>query len=95
MPLQFGRASRSQRGGVWRASGEAFFDEDSVWEDNTEFDFEKPLRLHAIYDLQNTGKIWTFALDRASGSNAMFSISNSEFEILLQEYLKINPCIIE
>jgi hypothetical protein len=91
--------------GVWRASGEAFYDESRVWEDktypfrfrltNTEFNFEKPLRLHDIYDLQNTGKIWTFALDRASGSNAMFSISDGEFQILLQEYLKINPFTIK
>ncbi len=96
---------RKELRGVWRASGEAFFDKGRVWEDkiypfrfrltNTEFDFERPLRLHDIYDLQNTGKIWTFALDRASGSNAMFSISDSEFQILLQEYLKINPFTIK
>lgn len=96
---------RKELRGVWQASGEAFYDEGRVWEDktypfrfrlaNTEFDFEKPLRLHDIYDLQNTGKIWTFALDRASGSNAMFSISDGEFQILLQEYLKINPFTIK
>jgi hypothetical protein len=96
---------RKELRGVWRASGEAFYDENRVWKDktypfrfrltNTEFDFERPLRLHDIYDLQNTGKIWTFALDRASGSNAMFSISDCEFEILLQEYLKINPFTIK
>lgn len=91
--------------GIWQASGEAFYDENPVWQDkvypfrfrltNSEFNFEKPLRLHDIYDLQNDGKIWTFALNRASGSNAMFSISNSEFEVLLQEYLKINPFTIK
>lgn len=37
------------------------------------------------------GKIWTWALQRASGTNAMFSISNKEFEVLLDEYMKINP----
>ncbi|HVI39400.1 MAG TPA: EVE domain-containing protein [Anaerovoracaceae bacterium] len=87
--------------GIWKASGEPFYDETPVWEDkiypfrfrlsSTEFSFDNPLRLHDIYDLQNMGKIWTFALNRASGSNAMFSISNTEFQILLQEYLKINP----
>ena len=91
--------------GIWQASGEAFYDESPVWKDkvypfrfrltNTKFNFEKSLRLHDIYDLQNIGKIWTFALNRASGSNAMFSISNSEFEVLLQEYLKINPFTIK
>lgn len=90
--------------GIWKATGQAFYDERQVWEDklypfrfrlsSTEYSFEKPLRLHDIYDLQNTGKIWTFSLNRASGANAMFSISNSEFEILLQEYLKINPFTI-
>ncbi len=90
--------------GVWKAEGEAFYDETTVWEDkkypfrfrisSTEFSFEKPLRLHDIYDLQNMGKIWTFALNRASGTNAMFSISDEEFQILLQEYLKINPFTI-
>jgi len=48
------RIDRKELRGVWRASGEAFFDEDRVWEDkiypfrfrltNTEFDFERPLR---------------------------------------------------
>ncbi|OQB12603.1 MAG: hypothetical protein BWY15_02166 [Firmicutes bacterium ADurb.Bin193] len=90
--------------GIWRAEGEAFYDETIVWEDkiypfrfrlnSTEYSFEKPLRLHDIYDLQNTGKIWTFALNRASGTNAMFSISDGEFQILMQEYLKINPFTI-
>lgn len=90
--------------GIWKAEGEAFYDENVVWGDklypfrfrlrSTEFSFEKPLRLHDIYDLQNTGKIWTFALKRASGTNAMFSISDVEFQILLQEYLKNNPFTI-
>lgn len=90
--------------GIWKAEGDAFFDESTVWEDkkypfrfrlrSTEFNFENPLRLHDIYDLQNMGKIWTFALNRASGTNAMFSISDGEFQILLQEYLKVNPFTI-
>lgn len=90
--------------GIWKADGVAFYDEAIVWDDkiypfrfrlsSTEFSFDKPLRLHDIYDLQNMGKIWTFALNRASGTNAMFSISDNEFQILLQEYLKINPFTI-
>jgi hypothetical protein len=87
--------------GIWRATGQPFYDTTKVWEDkaypfryrleSTEFNFEKPLRKNDILDLQNAGKIWTFALQRASGSNAMFSISNAECEIILQEYLKTNP----
>jgi|GEM_PF-931571 len=91
--------------GVWKAVGEPFYDDTPVWEDKkypfrcridvTKFSFKNPLKLNDIYDLRNAGKVWTFALNRASGTNVMFSISNVEFEILLQEYLKINPFDIE
>ena len=37
------------------------------------------------------GKIWTWALERTTGANAMFSISNEEFLTLLTEFVKINP----
>jgi hypothetical protein len=87
--------------GIWEAVGQSFYDETPVWEDktypfrfrleSTQYSFQKPLRLNDIFDLRNAGKIWTFALNRASGTNAMFSISDAEFDILLQEYLKINP----
>lgn len=90
--------------GIWRAIGQPFYDITPVWKDklypfrfrleSTEYSFEKPLRLNDIFDLRNSGKIWTFALNRASGTNAMFSISNTEFDILLQEYLKTNPFTI-
>lgn len=87
--------------GVWRAVGSPFCDRTPVWEDklypfrlrfdSTQFSFSNPLKLNDIYDLRNAGKIWTFALNRSSGTNAMFSISNEEFQILLMEYIKINP----
>ncbi len=87
--------------GIWTAVGQPFYDDTPVWSEkiypfrfrleSTKFSFEKPLRLNDIFDLRNSGKIWTFALNRASGTNAMFSISNLEFDIILQEYLKINP----
>ena len=90
--------------GIWRAVGSPFYDQTSVWDEkiypyrfrieSTEYGFKKPLRLNDIYDLRNSGKIWTFALNRASGANAMFSISNFELDILLKEYLKINPFTI-
>ena len=91
--------------GVWKAVGEPFYEDLRVWEDKiypyrfriecTEFSFETPLRLNDISDLKNSGKLWTWALSRASGTNAMFSISNSEFDILFQEYLKMNPFTIK
>lgn len=87
--------------GLWQAEGRPFYDETSVWTDRvypfrckikcSPYYFEKPLKLNDISDLRNSGKLWTWALQRASGSNAMFSISNKEFEILLNEYMKINP----
>lgn len=87
--------------GLWQAEGRPFFDTTSVWADRiypfrckikcTRYSFQNYLRLNDINDLRSNGRIWTWALQRASGSNAMFSISNHEFDILLNEYLKINP----
>ena len=87
--------------GVWRAIGQAFYDETEIWAEktypfrfrleSTEFSFESPLKLKDIHDLRNAGRLWTFALQRASGSNAMFAISNAEFDAVLQEFLKVNP----
>ena len=87
--------------GVWRADGAPFYDETPVWSDRiypfrcriktSEYCFEKSLMLNDINDLRNNNKIWTWALQRASGTNAMFSISNYEFETIINEFLKINP----
>lgn len=87
--------------GVWRADGFPFYDQTQVWTDRvypfrcrikpSEFCFENPLKLNDINDLRNNGKIWTWSLQRASGSNSMFSMSDYEFHIIISEYLKINP----
>lgn len=87
--------------GVWQAEGLPFYDDSVVWPEKiyplrckikcSKYHFERPLTLNDINDLRNSGKIWTWALQRASGSNSMFSISDFEFEILLKEYMKINP----
>lgn len=87
--------------GLWQAEGRPFYDETLVWTDRiypfrckikcSSYNFESSLKLNDINDLRNTGKLWTWALQRASGANAMFSMSNKEFEILLDEYMKINP----
>lgn len=91
--------------GVWQADGNPYYDESAIWEDRiypfrckikcSKYNFKKALNLNDINDLRNTGKIWTWALQRASGSNSMFSISNDEFEVLLNEYMKINPFSME
>ena len=55
------------------------------------YNFSNYLSLNDINDLRNSGKIWTWSFQRASGTNSMFSISDYEFRILLNEYMKINP----
>ena len=87
--------------GVWQADGEPFYEESAVWPDKTypfrckikcsDYNFKTPLKLNDINDLINCGKIWTWALQRASGSNSMFSISNTEFDVILEEFMKLNP----
>ncbi len=87
--------------GLWQADGKPFYDNAPIWTDRiypfrckikyASYNFEHALKLNDINDLRNSGKLWTWALQRTSGSNAMFSISNNEFEILLDEYMKINP----
>ena len=99
--LLFYRTDTSALYGVWQAEGTPFYDETQVWPDkiypyrvrfrSTDFGFTEPLKLHDIYDLQNEGKISSFALKRASGTNAMFSLSDVEYGVLLNEYFKINP----
>lgn len=88
--------------GVWQADGRGFYDEEIVWEDKlypfrckikcSDYCFPNPLKLNDIIDLQNSGKIWTWYLTRVTGViNSMFSISYKEFEVLLNEFMKINP----
>lgn len=87
--------------GVWQAEGLPFYDDTIVWSDRvypfrckikcSKYHFEKPLTLNDLNDLRNSGKIWTWALQRATGTNSMFSIFDYEFKILLREYMKINP----
>ena len=87
--------------GVWQVEGRPFYEETPVWEDRiypfrcrikwSKYNFSNELRLDDINDLRNTGKIWTWALERSTGPNSMFSISNGEFLTLLTEFMKINP----
>lgn len=87
--------------GVWQADGNPFYEATQVWMDRlypfrcrikvTDYNFSEFLNLYDINDLVNSEQIWTWALSRATGSNAMFSISDSEFNVLLNEYIKINP----
>ena len=93
--------SKKELRGVWQADGEPYYEESKVWEDRlypfrckikcSIYNFSSYLSLNDINDLRNSGKIWTWSLQRASGANSMFSISDYEFSILLNEYIKINP----
>lgn len=88
--------------GVWKADGTPFYDDETqIWKDRlypfrcrikiSEYCFDKSLLLNDINDLRNNNRIWTWSLQRATGTNAMFSISDHEFEIIVNEFLKINP----
>jgi hypothetical protein len=90
--------------GVYRAVDRVFYDETPVWTapenklfpyrikiDNSENVFDRPLFLSDIYDLRDSGKLWTFSLLRPSGrGNSMFAISDVEFEEIFQIFLKVN-----
>lgn len=95
--------------GVYKALDRPFYDNTPVWDasdsqaypfrvriDNSEYVFQKPILLSDIYDLRDNGRIWTFGLARPNGrGNCMFSISEVEFEEILQLYLKTNRIIKE
>ena len=91
--------------GIWQADGQPFYEETRVWPDRlypfrcrikvSQYSFQNYLKLYDINDLINSEKIWTWSLTRATGSNSMFSISNSEFRVLLNEFFKINPFSLE
>ncbi len=92
--------SKSLRG-VWQVEGLPFYEELPVWKDRvypfrcrikwSKYNFHNALKLDDINDLRNSGRIWTWSLERSTGTNSMFSISNGEFLILLTEFMKINP----
>lgn len=96
--------SKSLRG-VWQIEGRPFYDDSPVWDDRiypfrcrikwSKYNFQNSLKLDDVNDLRNSGKIWTWALERPTGSNSMFSISNEEFNTLLIEFSKINPFSFE
>lgn len=89
--------------GVWQVKGRPFYDNSPVWQDRiypfrcriewSEYNFKNGLELDDINYLRYISKIWTWALKRPNGitPNSMFSISNGEFQILLTEFMKINP----
>jgi len=90
--------------GVYRALDRPFFDDAPVWAasergevyplrvriDNTEHVFSTPVGLSDIYDLRDSGRIWTFSLTRRNTPNALFAISDLEFDEILRLFLQAN-----
>ena len=76
--VMFYIAKKKELYGVWRVLEFPFYDETRVWEneddavrypyrvriDNTEYNFQNPVKLNDIYDLRDEGLIWTFTLAR-------------------------------
>ena len=94
--------------GVYRAVDRAFFEAEPVWPvpengqvyplrvriENSPHVFRRPVFLSDIYDLRDQGRIWSFGLHRPSGTvNAMFAISEAEFEEVLKLFLQANYTI--
>lgn len=87
--------------GVWQVEGRPFYEESQIWPERiypfrcrikwSEYKFDNPIKLDDINDLRSSGKIWTWALERSTGTNSVFSISDGEFSVLLSEFMKKNP----
>lgn len=96
--------------GIFRASDKPFFDSTPVWDnesnnrlypyrvriENSNYVFENPIKLNDVYDLKDNGLLWTFSLQRpgSGASNAMFSITNDEYQHLFRLFLKRNRFIL-
>jgi hypothetical protein len=91
--------------GVYEVLDRPFFDDTPVWTipdsgehyplrvrfGNSDHVFQHPIGLSDIYDLRDSGKIWTFGLTRPGGRpNAVFSISDVEFDEIFRLFLQAN-----
>lgn len=94
--------SKKELYGVWRVVSEPFYDTTPVWKDKVypyriqveEMDgsvFQVPIHLSDIYHLRDTGKIWTFSLMRNQSVNAVFSMTDQEYQAIYDEFVKVNP----
>ncbi len=93
--------------GVFKVLEYPFYDETKVWPvkeegqlypfrvriDNSVYSFSTPIMLSDIFDLKDNGLSWTFSLKRPNSTttNAMFSITDAEYNELLTLFLKLNP----
>lgn len=87
MALEYGFHDTTQ---VWNS------DNDQIYPfrlrfDITKYSFSVPMTLDEIFDLKDSGIIWTFSLSRPNNvANALFSITNSEEEEIFKRLMKKN-----
>jgi hypothetical protein len=88
--------------GLWKAAGQAYFDETKIWANDEQlypyrFSFEptvgafqKPIVLNDILDLHDKGRIWTFDLNPVQQKN-QYKITMDEARELIRLLLRNNP----
>jgi len=88
--------------GLWRATGQPFFDKRDIWRDREQdfpyrvcFEpairqFSKPISLNDILDLRDRGKLWTFDLGTI-GKKSHHPITTDEGKELIRLLLRNNP----
>jgi hypothetical protein len=88
--------------GLWRVSGEPYFDETKVWDSDEQLfpfrfsfvpavgQFSHPVLLNDVLDLRDKGRIWTFDLNPVQQKN-QYKITMAEARELLRLLLRNNP----
>lgn len=88
--------------GVWRVTGEPYFDETKIWPNEQQFfpyrlsfeptvgDFSVPVSLSDVLDLRDKGRVWTFDLNPVQQKN-QYKITTDEARELLRLLLRNNP----
>lgn len=88
--------------GLWRVTGEPYFDETKVWAHDQQmfpyrFSFEAavryfpvPVSLNDVLDLHDKGRIWTFDLNPVQRKN-QYKVTTDEAKELLRLLLRNNP----
>lgn len=102
-PVLFYIKGKQELQGIWQVAGAPFYDTAQVWRDRLypyrvciqpmeNHVFGNPLKLSDIYLLRDAGYLWNFHLMRNQRSpNSIIEITNTEFDAIYNEFLKINP----
>ncbi len=88
--------------GLWKATSRSFLDEGlDLWGETGKYpyaicfepiirDFRRPVASNDIYDLRDTGKLWTFDLGMVSNKNH-YTITKDEAREIIRLLLRNNP----